>query len=274
MGKDTIQKLRQENKDLKDQLTQVQQEMELMKNNMATSFSSLAPNDAVLNSCELLSPTQSQTVEFVSAKYDELNSFKDKVNKEIKDLSKKIELITERFNRLEKCIEDMEAYSYKFNLKIVGVPSTGEKETARQTANLCLNLFHALGAKDVKITDIDTAHRVPSRNKRMGQPEPIICKFIRRLPKDEVMANRHNKQALSSEALEFDSHIDLSRVRIFDHLTPKLQKLFYEAKRYKSLLNYDYCWVKNGVVNLRESSSSPIIKLRSMDDLSLLSTNS
>ena len=83
MGKDKIQKLRQENKELKDQLTQVQQELELMKNNMATSFSNSAPNDTVLNYCELLSPTQSQTVEFVSAKYDELDSFKNKANKEI-----------------------------------------------------------------------------------------------------------------------------------------------------------------------------------------------
>mgnify|MGYP001798758601 CR=1 FL=1 len=259
-----MQKLRQENKELKDQLTKVQGEMELLKNNLTSSFSDFAPNE-----------TGSQTIEFLSAKYDDLDAFKNKATKEIKDLSKKIDLIAENVNRLEKCIEDMEAYSYKFNLKIVGVPNTsGEKETAMDTASLCLNLFHALGAKEVKITDIDTAHRVPSRTKRMEKPDPIICKFIRRLPKDEVMANRNNRQALSSEDLGLESHADLSRVRIFDHLTPKLQKLFYEAKKYKTSQDYDYCWVKNGVVNLRESSSSPIIKLRSMDDLALLSTSS
>ena len=43
------------------------------------------------------------------------------------------------------------------------------------------------GVKDVSMQDIDIADRVPAR-KASSQPNPIICKFVRRQVKDRVMA--------------------------------------------------------------------------------------
>ena len=85
--------------------------------------------------------------------------------------------------------ETFEDYSYKNNLKIVGVPVPAERETAEQTALLCLRLFSALGVEDISILDIDTAHRVPAR-RASNKPNAIICKFTRRLAKDKVMDAR------------------------------------------------------------------------------------
>jgi len=42
------------------------------------------------------------------------------------------------------------------------------------TSVLCERLFQAMGSA-VSIQDIDTAHRVPTRNTHRGGPEPIIC---------------------------------------------------------------------------------------------------
>ena len=39
------------------------------------------------------------------------------------------------------------------------MPMVAEREHPEQTANLCLQLFSALGVKGVSIQDIDTAHR-------------------------------------------------------------------------------------------------------------------
>ena len=38
---------------------------------------------------------------------------------------------------------------------------------------------------------------------------------------------------------------ELRGVRIFDHLTPKKQKLLFEAKKLKERDHYRFCWAKN-----------------------------
>ena len=68
----------------------------------------------------------------------------------------------------------------------MGVPQLNEKESAETTANLCIKLFTAMGITDVSLQDIDIAHsNRPSQNSN-----PIICKFVRRLAKEKIMAAR------------------------------------------------------------------------------------
>ncbi|CAB4005565.1 Hypothetical predicted protein, partial [Paramuricea clavata] len=95
--------------------------------------------------------------------------------------SKKCDEITE-------AIELAEQYSYQYNIKIMGVPQLNEKESAETTANLCIKLFTAMGVTDVSLQDIDIAHRVQSRRPSQNS-NPIICKFVRRLAKEKIMAH-------------------------------------------------------------------------------------
>ena len=91
---------------------------------------------------------------------------------------------------------------------------------------------------EVKTHDTDIAHRVPHRNAFATGPKPIICKFVRRVVKDEV--NRQLKEAskVKSEALGLSSDISLSNVLVMEHLTPKAQNLFAEAKRFSKQHNF------------------------------------
>ena len=125
-------------------------------------------------------------------------------------------------------------YSYQYNLKIVGVPLVNENESAEDTANLCLKLFSALG-NDISVYDIDIAHRVPQRNAaidngRRRQPNAIVCKFTRRMARDKVLASRRNTSQLTPEALGFSPTAEINRIRIYSHLTPRLQELLYASK--------------------------------------------
>lgn len=54
---------------------------------------------------------------------------------------------------------------------------------------MCLRLFQKLGVEVMRY-DINIAHRVPFRNGRAG-PSPIICKFIRRVVKEEIIKVRN-----------------------------------------------------------------------------------
>ena len=88
-----------------------------------------------------------------------------------------------------------------------------------------------------------------------GRQRPIICKFARRIVKDNVMNRRKDISEVNSSA------------RIFDHLTPKQQHVLFESKKFKEQNSYQYCWTKISAVYLRKSSSSPAIRIKSVDDL-------
>ena len=89
-----------------------------------------------------------------------------------------------------KAVDKLQDYSYQFNAKIINVSEIKHQETARETSDLCVALFNGMGAV-VSLQDLDVAHRVPRRDQD-GGPKPIICKFIRRLAKSEVMNRRRD----------------------------------------------------------------------------------
>ena len=59
----------------------------------------------------------------------------------------------------------------------------------------------------------------------------------------------------------------LEDARILDHLTPNVQWLLAEAKKYQRQHNYRFCWVKNYVILLRENEQSDPIQINSLNDL-------
>ena len=95
----------------------------------------------------------------------------------------------------------MENYSYQYNIKLVGFPELYEHESANDTAKLCLEIFKATGASELTGQDIDTAHRVQSRSD-IG-PKLIICKFVRRLAKENVMNHRREVESISPSTLGY-----------------------------------------------------------------------
>ena len=139
-----------------------------------------------------------------------------------------------------KVIDDILYYSYQYNLKTVGVLQI--IESAEDTANLCLKLFSSLG-NDISGSDIDIAHRVPQRNAttdngRRRQPNAIICKFTSRMSREKVLASRRNTTQLPTEALGLPPTAEVNRVKIYSHLTPRLQELLHTAKAHQNTHHY------------------------------------
>ena len=56
-----------------------------------------------------------------------------------------------RCNELRLAIDEMQAYSYQYNIKIFGLPTFAERENSESTAKLCIQLFHSMGVKDVSM---------------------------------------------------------------------------------------------------------------------------
>ena len=157
--------------------------------------------------------------------------------------------------------------SFQYNVKIIGFPEKDEHESAETTTQLCLKLFHAIGAEGVKKNDIDITHRVNSRRSDSHYPRPIVCKFIRRLAKEEVMAHRNETSNLNPDDLDLSADFHTENIRIYEHLIPRLQQLLSEANKLKSTHQFQYVWVKNSEILARKSSSSQVFKLKRMADL-------
>ena len=138
---------------------------------------------------------------------------------------------------------------------------------AETTTQLSLKLFHAIGAEGVTKNGIDIVHRVNSRRSDSHYPRPIVCKFIRRLAKEEVMAHRNETSNLNPDDLDLSNDFHTENTRVHEHLISRLQQLLSDANKLKSSHQFQYFWVKNSEILARKSSSSQVFKLKRVADL-------
>ena len=193
------EKLRKENQALRN-------EIEELKTKLQKVSDDLSKNQHGRHGKRELSPDEAHSLEFISGQYDDFIRFKEEADKQIRELISRVTQISTLCDYIRKSIEASEAYSYQFNIKIVGVPTVAERETNQQTADLCMKLFAALRVEGVSLNDIDTAHRVPSRV-ASNRPNAIICKFVRRLTREKVMAARRRVSNLNADDLGFNDAV-------------------------------------------------------------------
>ena len=126
----------------------------------------------------------------------------------------------------------------------MGIPEIKANKSATETSVLCERIFKAMGLQ-VSLMDIDIAHRVATRNPNSHRPKPIICKFARRLAREQVMTKRRNVRRIDPASISLPQDSSLMDAGILDHhLTPRLQQLLVDAKKFKIENNYKFCWTK------------------------------
>ena len=137
-----------------------------------------------------------KSLEFLSKGYDELilPVIQAQVTAAIKKARSRLGELIEKIDAVGQAVDEIEKYSYKFNLKIVGLPEIKEKESAEESSSLCVKGFQEMGA-EITIHDIDIAHRIPTREAHAGQ-KPIVCKFVRRLARNKVINLRNETHNL------------------------------------------------------------------------------
>ena len=268
-----VKLLRKENEDLKKQLSEIQTNLvSIQKEDNYEKQHGAGKKQRTWSQMPSLRIAQPDTkpnendVQFLSNEYDDLLKRLTNLEAQVSEIARKTESIS-------KAIDDIQLYSYQYNLKLVGVPQTDPDEKASNTVDLCLKVFSGIGA-DVSASDIDIAHRVPTRNQNGRRRQasqsltnpPIICKFTRRIIRDDVLSKRRNSNRLLPTYFGLQSGNDM-KISILSHFTPRLQELLYLAKSFKEQGNYKYCWAKDTAVFLRKSDSSRVIRLNTVQDL-------
>ena len=87
----------------------------------------------------------SKSIEFLGLECDDLNNFRGKILEEISNLKANLEVIAEKVDDLAQTIGEFQAYSYGFNVKILGVPECASQQSALQTSNLCVAILQQNG---------------------------------------------------------------------------------------------------------------------------------
>ena len=59
-----------------------------------------------------------------------------------------------RLEEIAGILDELEEYSYSFNVKLLGVPQLSADENAVQTSKLCVKIFNKMGA-NVSINNLD-----------------------------------------------------------------------------------------------------------------------
>ena len=116
-----VKKLREENGVLKSQLTELQNELNEGKKKLETHA----------NNGEL-----QDSVNFISADYDDRIEKNSALENDVKRIDEKLAVFTQKIDELDEAIEAITAYSYQYNIKILGIPQANDKETAEQTVQI------------------------------------------------------------------------------------------------------------------------------------------
>ena len=256
--------LKKTNQELKAQISILSAEIENLKSQLGVNADDESTAATVTTAAQ-------QNVEDhrpSTNEHSDFQSVQTRAEAELKRLSARLAQVSAKVDEVGKAIDTIEAYSYQYNVKIVGVPELNGQETAMDTSKLCVNLFIEMGA-DITLQDIDIAHRVPLRSATNLQ-KSIICKFTRRVAKESVMARWKNACKSIPANLGLPDGVSLSSARIFDHLTPKMQTVFSEAKKFKSNHHFEFCWTKNSCIYLRKDQDSRVLKIKDIEDLNKL----
>ena len=106
-----------------------------------------------------------------------LNVTQENILSKLEEIESKIGEIAQNIDRISKVIEDIQAYSYQYNLKIVGVPQAETTEKATDTVELCLKVFAGIGV-DVSPCGKSVWHIEFQQEPKMASEEATCPSYV------------------------------------------------------------------------------------------------
>ena len=167
MGDKTLKK---ENQKLRNEVQTLMAELQSLK----SEFEKI--QDGSRSRSPTIDLTQVESsVQFTSDKYDDLLKFVKDAQGQLKSLSSKIAVISQRSDEIAAAIDEMLQYSYQYNVKILGMPMASERETPSETASLCLKLFSALGEQTISTCMRSILHIEYREDNQQTSPIPLYA---------------------------------------------------------------------------------------------------
>ncbi|CAH2227272.1 uncharacterized protein LOC120633976 [Pararge aegeria] len=219
-----------------------------------------------LNEIQLSNQEIEKSLEFVSAQYEDMSI-------KITTLEKECSINRGNIRILEEKIEDLTRNSKNSYFEIRNVPRC-DNESKTLLRDYLLNLTKALSVS-INSTDIRDVYRLQANK----NPNPtIIVELANHYTKEEILraARLYNQRNPNSKLNSF--HITgktehTSRpAYIAEHLTSTAKRLYYLGRQLTKSNKYKFCWTNNGKVFMRKAEGSPLIQIKSEEQIKQLET--
>lgn len=185
-----------------------------------------------------------KAMDFMSSKFEAAKSENSGLKSDNKHLNENNQMLLQKIRHLEQ-------YSRLNNLEIRGVPTTqGEN---------CRNIVELLGKKvgcPIKPEDIDTVHRVPTRD---INNKNIIVRFCSRDMRTEFL-KKARKFRPKTDLLGFSAAQE-KPIYVNEHLTSDNKRLFSKALALKKQMKWAFLWTDNCVIKARQTLDSVVHRL-------------
>lgn len=177
---------------------------------------------------------------------------------------------------LQHKVFQLEKYSRSNNIETKGIPVTQGED--------CVKSVQALGEKigcPVKVTDVDTAHRVPTHNTDHSN---LIVRFCSR-DKRTTFLTKARKAHPSTSCLGLSRASSLSAhgsneanekqsadsrgtpIYFNNHLSPENKVLFGKALALKRQHKWSFLWTDNGTIKARKTQETWVYHILCDNDL-------
>lgn len=179
-------------------------------------------------------------------------------------MEKKIQEDGKYISVLESRIEDLQMGMRKTNFELKNVPKKSN-ETKEDLIDMVVCLSKNVGSSLEK-SDVKDIYRV--RPKKEGtQNTPIVVETTSTILKTEIIKmcktyNIKHKTKLRAMQLGFCTQEDVP-IYVSEQLTAKGSRLHFLARDLSKSKNYKFCWTAYGKVYVRKGENSPIICLKS-----------
>lgn len=203
-----------------------------------------------------------KSVDFMSAKYDDVLSKLDTLQSECNTQR-------EHISALEYKVEFLERNSLSTSVELRNVPKR-IPENMESLSSVTKQLGVVLNVP-IQNSDIREVYRTKGKAESDG---PIVVNFTTIAKKENIIKSVRNFNKEHKDNKFNTSHLDIvgppRPVYITEHLTRKSKRLHFLSRNFATEFGYAHCWTSYGKIFLRKKDGLPRVRIDCEDDLNKL----
>ncbi|XP_045537129.1 uncharacterized protein LOC123721709 [Papilio machaon] len=168
--------------------------------------------------------------------------------------------LTIQLATIENKISLMEQQARQCNLEISNI----KERRGENLVQIVENLGNII-KQPIRAADVVAVHRVPHADQNNKRPKNIIVKFTSRILRDNFISASRATKGLNSTMLSITG--SPAPLYVNEHLTLNNKILFRQSREAAKKHGFRYVWVKHGVILARKTDTSPVIAIRTDQDI-------
>ncbi|CAG9109465.1 unnamed protein product [Plutella xylostella] len=172
-------------------------------------------------------------------------------------------MIEDKTKSLEIRMDSMDQQSRQCNIEISNLPEKRGENLVEILQNIGTAIKFSIPQKD-----IIAIHRVPHMRSDNNTPKNVVVKFTSQTLRSNVLSAYRLAKGLTTDQVGISGAPN--RIYLNEHLIISKKLLFRECRSAAKQHNYKHTWVRNGTILMRETDTSPVLKIYSSTDLKKL----